>query len=61
MESKGRAARELRVMLLSAMSAALAPLVLVCLLTIRKVVKPRVRFLFRHWNGRLQREITRWS
>jgi hypothetical protein len=50
----------MRVVLLSGMSAALAPVVLLGLLTIRKV-KPRVRFLFRHWNGRLQREITRWS
>jgi hypothetical protein len=60
MEGKGRAARDLRVMLLSAMSATLAPLVLTGLLVIRKV-KPRLRFLFRHWNGRLQREIARWS
>jgi hypothetical protein len=47
-------------MLLSAMSAMLAPLVLVSLLMIRKLT-PRLRFLFRHWNGRLQREIARWS
>jgi hypothetical protein len=60
MEGKGPAARELRVMLLSAMSAALAPLVLITLLVIRKL-KPQVRFRFRHWNRRLQREIARWS
>ncbi len=47
-------------MLVSAMSAALAPAVLTGLLVIRKL-KPRVRFVFRHWNGRLQREIARWS
>ena len=47
-------------MLLSGMSAAVAPLVLMGLLVIRRL-KPRVRFIFRHWNGRLQREITRWS
>jgi hypothetical protein len=50
----------MRVMVLSAMSATLAPLVLTSLLVIRRL-KPRVRFLFRHWNGRLQREIARWS
>lgn len=60
MERENRAARDLRVMLLSAMSAALAPLVLIGLLVIRKA-RPRLRFLFRHWNGRLQREIARWS
>ena len=47
-------------MLLSAMSVALAPFVLLSLLMIRKL-KPRVGFLFRHWNRRLQREIARWS
>lgn len=47
-------------MLLSAMSATLAPLVLTSLLVIRKI-RPRVRFLFRHWNGRMQREIARWG
>jgi hypothetical protein len=60
MEGEGRAARDLRVMLLSAMSAMLAPLVLMGLLIIRRI-KPRIRFLFRHWNTRLQREIARWS
>ena len=47
-------------MLLSAMSAALAPTVLLCLLVIRKVT-PRLRFMARHWNRRMQREIARWS
>jgi len=60
MEREGRAGKELRIMLVSAMSAALAPAVLTGLLIIRKL-KPRVRFVFRHWNGRLQREIARWS
>lgn len=60
MESEGRAARDLRIMVLSAMSAALAPFVLMILLVIRKV-RPRLRFAFRHWNSRLQREIARWS
>jgi hypothetical protein len=50
----------MRVLLLSAMSAAFAPLVLIVLLIIRRL-KPRIRFLFRHWNSRLQREIARWS
>jgi hypothetical protein len=60
MEGEGRAARDMRVLLLSAMSAAFAPLVLIVLLIIRRL-KPRIRFLFRHWNSRLQREIGRWS
>ena len=60
MEHEGRAARELRIMVLSAMSSALAPAILVSLVTIRKV-RPRLRHLFRHWNGRFQREIARWS
>jgi hypothetical protein len=60
MEDEGRMAREVRVMLLSAMSVALTPIVLTSLLLIRKL-KPRLRFLFRHWNRRLQHEIARWS
>jgi F0F1-type ATP synthase membrane subunit b/b' len=60
MEAKERAARDLRVMLLSAMSVALAPFVLLGLLMIR-MLKPRLRFFFRHWNRRVQREIARWS
>ena len=60
MEARGRAARELRVTLLSAMSVALTPLVLLSLLMIR-LLKPRLRFFFRHWNRRLQREVARWS
>ena len=50
----------MRVMLLSAMSVALTPLVLTTLLIIR-MLKPRLRFQLRHWNRRLQREIARWS
>jgi hypothetical protein len=47
-------------MLLSAMSVVLTPMVLTSLLIIRKLI-PRLRFLFRHWNRRLEREIARWS
>ena len=60
MESEGRTRRGLRLMLLSAMSAMVAPAVLVGLLMIRKI-RPRLRFIFRHWNSRLQREVARWS
>ena len=60
MEGKRRAAREMRITVLSAMSIVLTPLVLVSLLIIR-VFKPRLRFAFRHWNRRLQREIARWN
>lgn len=59
-EGKGRAAKELRITMLSAMSVLLAPFVLITLLLIR-AVRPRLRFVFRHWNNRLQREIARWS
>ena len=52
--------RELRVVLLSAMSAVLAPFVLLGIFAFRRVA-PHVRFRFRHWNKRLQREIARWS
>jgi hypothetical protein len=47
-------------MVLSAMSAALAPLVLTSILVIRRL-RPRLRFILRHWNSRLKREIARWS
>lgn len=60
MEGKGRATRDLRIMVLSGMSVVLAPFVLIALLVIR-MVKPKMRFAFRHWNNRLQREIARWS
>ena len=60
MENRERVHRDLRVMLLSAVSAMFAPLVLLILLAIRKL-RPRLRFVLRHWNGRLQREVARWS
>ena len=60
MERQGRAAKELRITMLSASSVVLAPFVLMALLLIR-AVRPRLRFAFRHWNNRLQREIARWS
>jgi len=47
-------------MVLSAMSAALAPLVLAVLLVLRKAM-PQVRSLFRGWNRRFEREMARWS
>lgn len=50
----------MRVMLLSAMSIVLTPFVLMSLLVIR-ILKPRLRFFFRHWNRRFRREIARWS
>lgn len=60
MKGQNRTRRDLRIMGLSAMSATLAPFVLISVLMIRKI-RPRLRFLFHHWNGRLQREIARWS
>ena len=60
MEGQGRMSRELRITLLSAMSAAFAPLVLMSIFVIRKVT-PKIHFRYHHWNKRLKREIARWS
>lgn len=53
-------ARELRVMMLSAMSIVLAPFVLVSIIVFRKA-RVRVHHQARFWNKRLQHEIARWT
>jgi hypothetical protein len=56
----GGPARNVRVMTLSALSGALAPLVFVSIIVLRKVTV-RVHRKTRFWNKRLQHEIARWT
>jgi hypothetical protein len=48
------------VVVLSALSAFLAPLVFVSVIVLRKSER-RVQVHYRHWNRRLQHEISRWT
>jgi hypothetical protein len=50
----------LRVVVLSAVSAVIAPLVFVTIIVLRKAER-RFHVQFEHWNKRLQHEIARWS
>jgi len=50
----------LRVVILSAISAFLAPLVFVGLIVLRKVDR-RGRAHFRHWSKRFEHEVSRWT
>jgi hypothetical protein len=52
--------REARLIVLSALSAFIAPLVFVGIVVLRKVNR-RVNVQARFWNKRLQNEIARWS
>jgi hypothetical protein len=56
----GSRANHQRVIAISAISGFLAPLVFVGVIVLRKVNR-RSRIHFRHWNKRLQHEISRWS
>ena len=47
-------------LVLSALSAFLAPLVFVSVIVLRKLDR-RGRAHFNHWNKRLQHEISRWT
>jgi hypothetical protein len=49
-----------RVVAISALSGFLAPLVFVGVIVLRKVHR-RSRTHLRHWNKRLQHEISRWN
>ncbi|HWD54496.1 MAG TPA: hypothetical protein VG346_05205 [Acidimicrobiales bacterium] len=53
-------ARELRMMLLSAATALLAPFVFVGIIVLRKVAF-RMHVKTRFWNKRMQHEIARWT
>jgi len=55
-----RKASGLRVIMLSALSAFIAPLVFVGIIVLRKVERRASGYL-RRWNKRLQHEIARWT
>jgi hypothetical protein len=55
-----KAAREARVLVLSALSAFIAPFVFVTIIVLRKANR-RVNVQAKFWNSRLQRELARWS
>lgn len=52
--------RELRLMMVSAMSIVLAPFVFVSIIVFRKA-RARVNLKARFWNKRLQHELARWT
>lgn len=56
----GTPARALRVVMLSAATALIAPFVFVGIIVLRKVAV-RMHMKTRFWNKRLQHEIARWS
>ena len=60
MAGEGRPVRALRATVLSALSAGLAPLVLIGIYVFRKLAPP-LHHRFHFWNERLQREIARWT
>jgi hypothetical protein len=55
-----RSSKGLRVVVLSAFSGLMAPLVFVSVIVLRKTQR-RVHVHYRHWNRRLQHEISRWN
>jgi hypothetical protein len=55
-----KVAREARILVLSALTAFIAPFVFVSIIVLRKVNR-RVNVQARFWNKRLQHEIARWS
>jgi hypothetical protein len=52
--------REARILVLSALSAFIAPFVFVSIIVLRKANR-RVNVQARFWNSRLRRELARWS
>ena len=52
--------REARLLVLSALSAFIAPFVFVSIIVLRKANR-RVNVQARFWNSRLRREMARWS
>jgi hypothetical protein len=55
-----KVAREARILVLSALTAFIAPFVFVSIIVLRKVNR-QVNVQARFWNKRLQHEIARWS
>ena len=60
MDGSQNVAREGRILVLSALSAFIAPFVFVSIIVLRKVNR-RVNVQARFWNSRLRREMARWS
>ena len=60
MDGSQNVAREARIVVLSALSAFIAPFVFVSIIVLRKVNR-RVNVQARFWNSRLRREMARWS
>jgi hypothetical protein len=52
--------KRVRVVALSGLSAAVAPLVFVSIIAARKL-NLRLGFVTRHWTTRLRRELARWT
>ena len=60
MDGRQNVVRSARLLVLSALSAFIAPLVFVSIIVLRKVNR-QVNVKARFWNKRLQHEIARWS
>jgi hypothetical protein len=60
MDGQMQPSRELRIMTLSALSAAAAPFVFVSIIVLRKVTQ-RAHLKARFWSKRMQHEMARWS
>jgi hypothetical protein len=59
-QTRDKVSRELRVGVLSALSAFISPFVFVSIIVLRRVHR-RANVQARFWNKRLQNEIARWS
>ena len=60
MDGSENVAREARILVLSALSAFIAPFVFVSIIVLRKVNR-RVNVQATFWNKRVRRELARWS
>ncbi len=60
MDGTGSPASGARIVILSALSAFLAPLVFVGIIVLRKVER-RLKVHFRSWSRRFEHEIARWT
>jgi hypothetical protein len=60
MDGAPKGSSRLRIVMLSAASAVLAPLVFVLLIAGRKAER-RLHFVFKSWHRRFERELARWT
>jgi hypothetical protein len=60
MDGSASATKQVRIAGISAVAGMFAPLVFVRIIVLRKVNR-RAKTFTRHWNKRLQNEISRWS